>query len=559
MSGSDEDEREGPRSGRDEDRRGEARSDRRSGVTVVENAMMPEALVRARAMPSVVWLIPLVAAFVGLYLAWWAWTQTGPTITIRFESADGLEAGRTVLKYKDVKVGQVEAVGLDEDLSGVVVTASIVNDLADYLTDQTRFWVVRARVSAGGISGLETVFSGAYIAIDPSQEGRSARAFDGLEKPPVVTSGKPGKYFRLRADELGSIEVGSPVYYRWLQVGRVAGYELSESGDSVDVQVFVEAPHDARVRSTTRFWNASGLDATIRADGLEIDTPSLASFLLGGVAFETPATVSLAGEVPEDMVFELYPNKQATRRPRSKGRSRYLLYFDESVAGLGVGAPVDFRGIPIGEVEAVDLAFDPDSGEIRIPVVIEIEPSRLGLAKGADELAHLGRQVERGLRARIATDNLLTGQRSIEFDFQDGAAKAEILDAAPYPVLPTANGSFDAITERVARIVEKVDRVPIESIGENLDESLARLSDVLVEVQQLAGTTNREVLPGIASSLDKLESTLESADGLISPDSALAQELERLVSDLAEAARSLRLLSERLETHPEELLRGRRD
>jgi paraquat-inducible protein B len=191
-----------------------------------------------------------------------------------------------------------------------------------------------------------------------------------------------------------------------------------------DVQVFVESPHDARVRSTTRFWNASGLDATIRADGLEIDTPSLASLVLGGIAFETPATVKVAGEVPDDMVFELYPNKQATRRRRSKGRSRYLLYFDESVAGLSAGSPVEFRGIPIGEVQDVDLALDPKSGEIRIPVVIEIETARLGLAKGEDELAYLGKQVERGLRARLATKNLLTGQRSVGFDFLDRAPTA---------------------------------------------------------------------------------------------------------------------------------------
>ncbi len=543
----------------DENRRRTDDTDDGDGVTVVHNAMVPDALVRARALPSIVWLIPLVAAFVGLYLAYWAWTQTGPTITIRFESAEGLEAGRTVLKYKEVKVGQVDAVSLDEDLSGVIVTASVVSDLAEYLTDQTRFWVVRAQVSAGGVTGLDTVFSGAYIGVDPSSEGASASEFDGLEKAPVVTSDKPGKYFRLRAEELGSIEVGSPIYFRWLQVGRVAGYELSTSGDSVEVQVFVESPHDARIRSTTRFWNASGLDATLRADGLEIDTPSLASLLLGGVAFETPATVNVAGDVPADMVFELYPNKQATKRPRSKGRSRYLVYFDESVAGLGAGSPVEFRGIAIGEVMDVDLALDPKSGEIRIPVVIEIEPERLGLVKGEDELAYLSTQVERGLRARLATKNLLTGQRAVDFDFLDRAPKAQIRNSKPYPVLPTSSGGLDAITERVARIVEKVDRVPIESIGRNLDESLARLSQVLDELQQLAGTANRDVLPGITSSLDKLETTLDSADRLIAPDSALTQELEQLIQDLAEAASSIRLLSERLESHPEELLRGRRD
>lgn len=529
------------------------------GGVSVQNGLVPEALVRARALPSIVWLIPLVAAFVGLYLAYWAWSQTGPTITIRFESAEGLEAGRTVLKYKEVKVGQVEAVRLDEDLAHVVVTASVVGDLEDYLTENTKFWVVRAQVSAGGVSGLETVFSGAYIGVDPSSEGSSQRQFVGLEKAPVVTSDKPGKYFKLRADELGSVNVGSPVYYRWLQVGRVAGYELSESGDSVDVQIFVESPHDARVRSTTRFWNASGLDATIRADGLEIDTPSLSSFVLGGIAFETPATVSVAGDVPDDMVFELYPNKQATKRPRAKGRSRFLVYFEESVAGLAPGSPVEFRGIEFGEVKDVDLALDPKTGEIRIPVVIEIETARLGLQKGQDELAYLDAQVARGLRARLATNNLLTGQKSVDFDFLDKAPLARIRRAKPYPVLPTAGGAFDAITERVARIVEKVDQVPIESIGKNLDESLARLTLVLEEVRQVAGKTNQDVLPGITASLDKLEKTLDSADGLIAPDSALAQELEGLIADLSEAARSIRLLSERLESHPEELLRGRPD
>lgn len=528
------------------------------GATVVPNAsLMPDALVRARAMPSIVWLIPLVAAFVGLYLAYWAWTQTGPTITIRFESAEGLEAGRTMLKYKDVKVGQVESVRLDEDLAQVVVTASVVNDLEDYMTSNTRFWVVRARVSAGELSGIETVFSGAYIAVDPSREGEETRDFVGLEKPPVVTSDKPGKYFRLRAEELGSVDVGSPVYYRWLQVGRVAGYELASAGDSVDIQIFVESPHDARIRSTTRFWNASGLDATLRADGLEIDTPSLSAFLIGGIAFETPATVSVAGDVGADTVFELYANKQATRRPRSKGRSRFLVYFDESVAGLAPGSPVEFRGIEIGEVKDVDLALDPKTGKIRIPVVIEMEIARLGLEKGQDELAYLAGQVERGLRARLATKNLLTGQKSVDFDFLEGAAGAEIVQAKPYPVLPTAGGAFDAITERVARIVEKIDALPIESIGKNLDQSLAKLTAVLEEIHTLAGTTNSEVLPGVTASLDQLERTLQSADGLIAPDSALAQELERLVGDLSEAARSIRLLTERLESHPEELLRGR--
>jgi paraquat-inducible protein B len=291
---------------------------------------VPQAIVRTRAGLSIVWLIPIIAAAVGLYLAYSAWSEQGPSITIVFDSAEGLEAGKTKLKYKDVDVGIVNAVELTEGISQVQVTASLVKGLADYLTVNTRFWVVRAEVTAGQISGLGTVLSGAYIAVDPSEEGDSARRFVGLEEPPVVTSDKPGTLFDLRAQELGSVEVGSPVYFRWLRVGQVAGYSLDELGESVAVQVFVESPHDRRIRSTTRFWNASGIDAVVTAEGIQIDSPSLISMLVGGIAFETPATVTVARDVTENMVFELYPNKQATRRPRYSLKKRFLLYFGTS-------------------------------------------------------------------------------------------------------------------------------------------------------------------------------------------------------------------------------------
>lgn len=527
-----------------------------------ESGEMPSVVVTQKPRLSGVWLIPLIAAAVGIYLAYWAWSEQGPEITISFESAEGLEAGTTQLKYKDVEVGRIESVELNEDLSSVIVTASLVNGFSSYLTENTRFWAVRARVSAGEISGLETVLSGVYIAVDPSSDGRRTRIFEGLEKAPIVTSDKPGTLFHLRAEELGSVEVGSPIYYRWLRVGVVAGYELSESGEQVDVKVFIEEPHDARVRSTTRFWNASGLDAVISAEGIQIDSPSLITMLVGGIAFETPATVDVAQDVPEDMVFELYSNKQETRRPRYSVKSRFLMYFEESVAGLAQGSPVEFRGIKIGEVLDVDVKLDPETNEFEIPVVVEIEPERLGIdpAAGAGaEISRLKLQVEHGLRARLQTANLVTGQKAIDLNFLEDPEPAEILMGDTYPVLPTAKGGFDAITSRVARIVDKVDRVPIESIGRNLEEVLTGLASTLGEMESLAGSANSEILPGITSSLAKLEKTLASADTLIAPESAMAQEIETLVVDLAEAARSIRVLAERLEEHPEELLRGKRE
>jgi paraquat-inducible protein B len=520
----------------------------------------PQAIVRTRSRPSIVWLIPLVAAVVGLYLAYWAWSEQGPTISIVFNGAEGLEAGKTKLKYKEVDVGVVETVELTEDLSKVRVTVSLVNGMSRYLTDSTRFWVVRAEVSAGQISGLGTFLSGVYIAVDPSREGTRTTDFIGLEKAPVVTSDKPGTLFDLRAQELGSVEVGSPIYYRWLRVGQVADYSLDAAGETISVQVFIEAPHDQRVRSTTRFWNASGFDVVVTAEGIQIDSPSLISMVVGGIAFETPATVTVARDVPENMVFELYPNKQATRRPRYSLKTRYLLFFDTSVSGLVPGSPVEFRGIKLGEVLDVDLELDRESLDIRIPVVIEIEPERLGLT--ADEvvgsdLERIGAHVARGFRGQLATANILTGQKSIAFDFIEGAEPAEIDLTHAYPVLPTVSGGLDALTERVTRIVDKVNRLPIESIGKNLDGALANLSGTLDSMNDLAGTANADLLPKLVASLGKFEEILTSADSMIAPESALATDLEELLENLSTAARSLRVLAERLEEHPEELLRGK--
>ena len=520
----------------------------------------PRAIVRARARPSIVWFIPMVAAIVGLYLAYWAWSEQGPTIEIVFDSAEGLVEGQTRLKYKEVDVGLVEAVDLTEDLTRVRVTASMVKELAGYMTDKTRFWVVRAEVSAAEISGVDTLLSGAYIGVDPSNEGRRTRVFEGLEKAPVVRSDKPGTIFNLQARELGSVDVGSPVYFRWLRVGQIAGYQLDEIGDAVNVQVFVEAPHDERVRSTTRFWNASGLDAVVTAEGVQIDTPSLMSMLVGGIAFETPATVTVAEDVPENMVFELYPNKQATRRPRYLLKSRFLLYFEDSVSGLVPGSPVEFRGIKLGEVLDVDIDFDRETTEMRIPVVIEIEPERLGLTRedvDENEAALMQSLVDKGLRARLATNNMLTGQKAIDFDFLPGAKEADVELGRSYPVLPTASGGIEAITERITRIVDRVDQVPIESIGRNLDDVFQSLAETLDTVEQITKSANSDLLPKLVGSLEGLESTLDSAGEMISPDSAMAQELETLVGDLATAASSLKLLAERLEEHPEELLRGK--
>jgi paraquat-inducible protein B len=527
--------------------------------TDVERGLdLPEPVVERRGRFSVVWIIPLVAAVIGAWLTYRAMTERGPTITISLSTAEGLEAGKTKVKYKDLELGVVELIELTDDLSGVVVTARMTPGSERLLTDRTRLWVVRARVSAGQVSGLTTLLSGAYIGMDPVLGGKEQRTFVGLESPPTVRSRDSGRVFVLRATELGSVDTGSPVYYRKVRVGQVVGYELDERGEFVTVKVFVEAPHDQRVSSNTRFWNASGVDVTLDAEGVRVSTESVVSILIGGVAFDTPS-LSPGDPVPDGAEFPLFSDQRATLAQTYTLRQRYLLHFDESVGGLSPGAPVEFRGIQLGQVVDVNLEFDATAEQFRIPVVIEVEPERIAIIDGdAHDIANrLPALVGRGLRARLKTSNLLTGKLAVDLDMFPDAAPATVTLGEEYPELPTVPTPLGEITASLSRLVGRLEQVPIEQMGIDLQASLAALHKTLAQAEQLTRAVNTDLTPAVIGTARQAEQTLASANALIGPDSSASRELKQLLLELVEAARSVRLLAEHLEEHPESLLRGK--
>lgn len=512
-----------------------------------------DALLVERSGISMVWLVPVVAAVVGAWLAYTALTQRGPAITIRFESAAGLEANKTKIRFKDVEVGKVEAIELSEDLTHVDVHARLTKGSARYLTDRTRFWVVRARLSAGQVSGLGTILSGAYIGIDPSSEGESTENFIGLERPPAFTSDVPGRTFKLRSDTLGSLDLESPVYFRRITVGRVVSYELDPNGDQVTLEVFVRAPHDRRVRENTRFWNASGLDVSMSPEGFEVDSISLASILIGGVAFETPRLPLSAPTANEGTVFPLYANKRASKRPIIGIKVPFLLHFEQSAAGLVVGSPVDFQGIVVGQVSDVSLVFDERLRRPRISVLIDIEPERVRVTDV--EILPERRQeiwnamVAQGLRARLSTHNLLTGQLAVSLDFHVGAAPAKIDWGAEVPEIPTVPSPIEELKAGLGEFMAKLNSLPLEPIGNELEGALSRLNTVLGDLEQ---TT-----PALTGALERAEEALSSIEELVAPDSQVSADLKRALREIADGARALRLLAEELEEKPEILIRGR--
>lgn len=252
---------------------------------------VPEAEVRSRKRRfsiSIVWLVPLIAVLIGGWLVFKAFSEKGPEISITFKSAEGLEAGKTKIRYKDVELGQISKIELSEDLSMVVVTAELVKQAESFLSVNTRFWVVRARVGVSGVSGLGTLFSGAYITLDPGEPGNITHHFKGLENPPLVTTDLPGRHFLLKTESQGGLDIGSPVFYRKIQVGQVVAYELSENGQTIIFKVFINAPYHEYVYQNTRFWNASGINLKVDTQGVQLDTESLVSILIGGIAFGIP-------------------------------------------------------------------------------------------------------------------------------------------------------------------------------------------------------------------------------------------------------------------------------
>lgn len=516
--------------------------------------------------PSLVWLVPIVALAVGAALVIRAVLSTGPVVTIDFLSANGLRPGKTEVRYKEVVVGRVEAVTLSEKRDHVQATVRLDRSVANIAVEDTRFWVVRPRIDTAGVSGIETLFSGAYIGVDAGESLKEKRHFTGLENPPFVLRGEPGRGFVLRTEDLGSLDVGSPIYYRRNRVGRVVGYTLDPLIDELSVQIFVEAPYDKLVNPQTRFWNASGVEVSINSSGLKVDTQTLASVISGGVSFERPQGTQGLPPAPDGNRFVLYNDRKAALAPPDGPPLRVRMVFDQTVRGLDIDAPIDFLGMEIGTVKAIRLDYDAKRKRFPVEVEAEIFPTRLGAVRealrreGEDDrrrdTALLQRLVESGLRAQARTGNLLTGQMYVALDFPGKVTKAELDTATAIPAIPTVPGTLSDVQPQIAEIVAKVNKVPFDEIGRNLNETLSQARQTIEQLRPEAQAS----LADVRRTLQSVQETLSRADRhLLEPSAPLQRNAEQTLHDLQRAAQSLRALTDYLQRHPESLLRGKPD
>ncbi len=533
---------------------------------------VPFATVKQRPRISLIWFIPLFAALIGGWLIYKVKSEHGEIFTVIFNEAEGIEANKTPVRYKDVIVGKVKNVALADDLKKVHVDIQLNSQMSEHLGPKTRFWVFRPRVSINEVSGLSTLLSGIYISMDPGEPGEDQDTYIGLEEPPRITTHSEGQTFILQADRLGSLDAGSPVYYRQIRVGEVIKYELNADDDLVDISIFIRAPFHDLVRANSRFWNISGLDLEVTSAGVSAKMGSLASLLLGGITFETPHNLQVRLPVKKDSIFSLYESEKAANDKARGERLFYVMHFEGSLRGLDIGSTIEYRGIPVGKVEDVKLMIDPEGDNVKIPVLVSFYVDQFSVFGDRDDAEKaLHSLVATGLRAQMKTANLLTGSQFIALSKPDNEQPVGEIAAAgtsdlSYAEFPTMQGLSQQLTRSATDILEQVNlgvrdirrlinspdiadsmgeiskivkstRILIAKMSPELVKSAEMVSgvvghvdelileakpelvDTLKEVKDTVSNTNElihRVKPGVVRSVDSFSSTLEQTSGLLS-------------------------------------------
>src|SRR6266436_1351024 len=545
-----------------------------------EPPAIPHATARRSRRISVIWVIPLVAVATGAYLAWDTLSKEEPTIKISFDSGEGLQAGQSQLKFKQIVFGTVKSLELAPDRTHVIVTVATTHEAKPLLTDKTVFWVVKARLFAGNVSGLETLLSGDYIGMLPA-EGKKQRQFVGHEDPPILQANVPGHTFVLKAKRLGSISLGSPVFYRDLNVGEVLGWDIADMAEYVTIRAFVRAPYDGYVRDQSRFWNASGLSVKLGGAGVEVQMESLKALLLGGIAFETPKAEIQAAAAPENHVFPLFADRDAANNASYTREIAVISYFPGSVKGLALGSEVTMHGLKVGEVSDVRLQYDRAKDIIVAPVRYEIEPERIvgvGQRVFKTDQESVEAVLSKGLRASLASASLITGQQVVALDFVSDAPPAAVTMEGEDFVLPTTEGGgFAGLASSATELLNKINTMPFEQIGKNLEGILKSVNDMaegpqlkkaltdlgamIASAQGMVQRLDTKQLPEITAGLQK---TLAGANKLVlsldtgyGDNTKFNRDLDRLMVQANDAVRSIRALADLLARHPEALLKGR--
>lgn len=475
---------------------------------------------------STVWLVPLVAFGIALWMVYAHYASQGPVIEIHFASADGIEPDKTRVRAKSVEIGEVLGMHLAEDAQSVVLSVRIHKENEHLLREDSTFWIVRPRVSHLGVSGLGTLLSGAYIEMEPGSAGELGRQFEGLDAPPATPLGTPGLRLRLESDSSKHLHAGTPIMFGGMEAGSIEDVSFDTEQRVTHYSVFIEAPYDQLITDNTRFWFTSGAAANISAEGVRFEFGTLETIIAGGISFGVPDGQPLGRQITENHTrFEVYPYEEAIYERIYRHSLEFIVLADKSIRGLQPGAPVEYRGVKIGEVLRTDIDYADEAVLLlepgsRIPILLKIEPARMGY-KDTDEdtataEARIQELIRGGMHGEIKTTNYVTGAKLIEIRYIPGRT-GRLERFAGYSVIPTAEGQVDQLLDLLRETARKVNELPLEQITDDTLATLEKARVTLDHYEQLATdySSGSEPHRELLRNLNSLERTLAEITPLI--------------------------------------------
>jgi paraquat-inducible protein B len=526
-------------------------------------ATLPEeAIVKPVRTVSKIWLVPIVAFFIGMWMVYYQWSNQGQLITIQFKTATGLEAGKTKIKTRDVDIGLVKQIELSDDLSGVVVTARMNKNVAPILHSDNQFWIVSPRVSLSGVSGLGTILSGPFINMAPGVEPQVSESFVALEAPPVTPAGTPGLHVTLNSKSEFAYKKGDPVIYKGIKVGEFEDIYFNFDERVVYYNTFIQAPYHKLVTSNTKFWDISGVQVELGASGVTVGTGSLETLLTNGVTFGIPEGMPIGEQINERDFFDIHPTYTSASEERFKLRAEYVILVKDTIRGLQVGAPVEYRGLVIGKVLAINSLDNDEDGLLEqgydIPVIISIQPGRVQQPDNATGLAFIRKQttlwIQRGLRATLKTGNLLTGALFVDLQHYPDAPDIDAQNLKGYEVIPTITGEFSEITSKVTAILDNINEMKLKAISDNANDMLSQIAQAAKSLESTANTADRLLLSVHEDNVSgALTDTLENLSNVSQDFSAGSQtykELNHTMQSLQSTLKELQPLLLQLNSTP---------
>jgi paraquat-inducible protein B len=491
----------------------------------MNDTQTPDATIKQIKTVSTIWFIPVIAVFIGCWMIFYQWSNEGSEITIHFPTAEGMEAGKTKIKSRNVDIGEVTKIELNRNGNGVIVTAKIKKSAEQFLVTDSMFWVVSPQISHSGVSGLSTLISGVYIEISPGKSEHERYLFDALNSPPLTPAGTPGLHITLNSNDQFAYKKGDPIIYKGLTVGKFEDIYFNFEERIVYYNAFIKSPYHQLITTNTKFWDVSGLQFDLNADGISIKTGNFETILTNGVTFGIPKGMSIGDKIGERSYYDIYASYEEADDERYRRSIEFVVLVSDSIRGLSVGAPVEYRGIQIGKVLSTNLIHSREQEQLiaedfKIPVLISLQPARVGLPDN-DEGEKLMKEqniywIEHGLKAVLRTGNILTGSLYVDLQHNKGQPVSEIANYGDYPIIPTNSDEFSQITAKAEQFIDNLNSIPLNSMSENANQ-------LMLEITQTA-----QELQGVSQSIDSLFSQVEQ---------------EQISSELSKALQSITTLT----------------